>query len=416
MTMSHDDVRWSRGRGAAVAALAAVVVGIGGMLGSASAATASSPVIVSSPAAALPAQTAVRDSGRVIVYYQKQFVDGSTGAYISPLPLVTENTGVDVVNLAAVHMNPDELRLNDLLPNDPRFDTMWRELAEVQDAGVAVVGMIGGAQNDTWQSLSTDYDTQYQRLHDFVVTYSLDGIDLDVETETDVAVVEHVIADLARDFGDDFLITLSPVTAALVGEDNLSGFDYDQLYASSGASIDWFNTQFYCGWGEPTAADYGEITAYQAARSGGIPPSKVVMAVLTNPENCGDGWIPLDELTASILQIRETTPDFGGVAGWEYFNSLPGGPEAPWRWAGVMRAAIDAPLPTPTPTPTPSPTPSPAPTPTPSSTGAALADTGSAASGQGLGELGALGGIAAMLTIGGVLVLRTQRIRSRRRV
>ncbi len=295
MVTRNDAARRRPGRGAATlaAALLAMVLGVGGVPGAASAAPASEvpeeTTVASVATGVASAEAGVRGSGRVIVYYQKQFVDGSSGAYISPLPLVTENTGVDVVNLAAVHMNENELRLNDLLPDDPLFGTMWRELGEIQDAGVAVVGMIGGAQNATWQSLSTDYETQYQRLHDFVATYSLDGIDLDVETETDVAVVEHVIADLARDFGDGFLITLSPVTAALVGEDNLSGFDYDQLYAASGESIDWFNTQFYCGWGEPTAADYDEIVSYQAERGAGIPASKIVMAVLTNPENCGDG-------------------------------------------------------------------------------------------------------------------------------
>lgn len=100
--------------------------GIGVIVGSAVAALALAFGGGVSPASA--AAPVVRDSGRVVVYYQKQFVNGSTGAYISPLPLVTEHTGVDVVNLAAVHMNAGELKLNDLLPDDPSFDTMWAEL------------------------------------------------------------------------------------------------------------------------------------------------------------------------------------------------------------------------------------------------------------------------------------------------
>lgn len=381
--------------------------GIGVIVGSAVVALALAFSGGVSPASAVA--PVVRDSGRVVVYYQKQFVNGSTGAYISPLPLVTEHTGVDVVNLAAVHMNADELKLNDLLPDDPSFDTMWAELRQIQAEGVAVVGMIGGAQNATWQSLTDDYDVQYARLHDFVTTHSLDGIDLDVETETDISVVERVIADLRADFGSTFLVTLSPVTAALVGEDNLSGFDYDDLYASSGQAIDWFNTQFYCGWGDPTPDEYGAIVDYQSTRGAGIPASKIVMAVLTNPDNCGSGWIPLAELTASIQQITAETPTFGGVAGWEYFNSLPGGPDAPWEWAAEMRAAIDAPLPTPTPTPTP--TVSPTPTPTPSPTVPLLAasgiDTGGLVGG------GVIAGVVAILG-GSVLLLAALRRRSTR--
>jgi len=351
----------------------------------------------------------VRDSGRVIVYYQKQFVDGSTGAFISPLPLVTEHTGVDVVNLAAVHMNRDELKLNDLLPNDPSFDRMWEELAEIQAAGVPVVGMIGGAQNATWESLTDDYDVQYQRLRDFVKTYSLDGIDLDVETETDIAVVERVIADLNEDFGPSFLITLSPVTGALEGDENLSGFDYDDLYRSSGQAIDWFNTQFYCGWGEPTPADYGAIIDYQGTHGAGIPASKIVMAALTNPDNCGDGWIPIDALTASIQQIKAELPQFGGVAGWEYFNSLPGGPDAPWKWAAVMRTAIDAPAPTPSPTPTSPATSTPAPAPQPSTAAGRLAATGQDTSGLTVSVI--LGVIA--VTVGAAAVTSAAAIRRR---
>ncbi|MEV7767134.1 hypothetical protein [Microbacterium sp. NPDC086615] len=126
-----------------------------------------------------------------------------------------------------------------------------------------------------------------------------------------------------------------------------------------------------------------------------------MIAALTNPDNCGDGWVPLDELTASIQEIKTTTPTFGGIAGWEYFNSLPGGTEAPWKWAAVMRAAIDEPLPTPTPTPTASPTttptavPAPVPTATPTPASGVLAASGQDSSGLVAG--GIIGAIAVLV-------------------
>ncbi|GAA2238945.1 hypothetical protein GCM10009851_25140 [Herbiconiux moechotypicola] len=352
---------------------------------------------------------------RVIVYYQKQFTDGYA-EYISPAPLLHEGTGVDVVNLAAIHMNADVLNLNDLEPGSPLFDRMWADLAELQANGIAVVGMVGGAMNSSWENLEDDYDTQYPRLRDFVAEHGLDGVDLDVETGTDIAVVESVIADLESDFGPDFLITLSPVTAGLMGRDNLSGLDYDELYRRSGASIDWFNTQFYCGWGDPTAANYDAIARYQATRGAGIPASKIVLAVLTNPENCDEGWVPLDELTASFDVMRTAHPDFGGVAGWEYFNSLPGGEEEPWRWAAVMREALDRPVPTPTPnsTPTPTPTASPiTPTATPVATPSAgeLAATGS----NGAAGFSVAAAAAAATAVGALAVGVTLTVRRRLR-
>lgn len=30
----------------------------------------------------------------------------------------------------------------------------------------------------------------------------------------------------------------------------------------------------------------------------------------------------------------------GGIAGWEYFNSEPGGQRRPWRWAQAMTAIL----------------------------------------------------------------------------
>jgi hypothetical protein len=349
------------------AALTAGTIGAGAGAASASAVAPAAPAAPAVPAA-------VPDHDRVVVYYQKNHTD--TGTYISPLPLVTQNTGVDVINLAAVRMNQDVLNLNDWLPSDPRYDQMWADLATIQQSGVAVVGMIGGAENQTWENLDDDYDTQYARLKDFIDTYHLDGIDLDIETDTEIGTAEHVIEDLRADFGPGFLITMSPVSRALEGDDeNLSGFDYDQLYADVGDDIDWFNAQFYCNWGEPTVDDYDAIIDYQQSGEGaGIPSQKIVMIALTNESNCpeGAGWIPLDQLQQNLRALVAEHPDFGGVAGWEYFNSRPGGEAAPWEWAALMRQTLDEPAPTPTPTPTPAPDPSTSPT----ASAAQLANTG----------------------------------------
>lgn len=391
--------------GTGAVALVAVVAAMG--------ASAFAGVVPDGSAHAASGESGVRESGRVVVYYQKHFADGS-GEYISPLPLVQQRTGVDAVVLAAVHMNADALLLNDDAPDAPLYDRMWADIAAVQADGVAVIGMIGGAQNDTWVNLQLDYPTQYERLRRFVTDHGLDGIDLDIETETDVATVMAVIDDLRGDFGPGFLITMSPVSAALAGEDNLSGFDYDELYRARGEDIDWFNTQFYCGWGEPTAADYGELVDYQSQEGSGVPPGKIVIAALTNPENCGDGWVPLDELETTLTALADRYDDFGGVAGWEYFNSLPGGTSAPWEWAGLMRIAIDA---EPTPTPSPSPAPAPGPSPDPSaSPGNVPAGDRLAATGAGVaGEASAgLIGLAAAAAGAGILISGCVRRRAAR--
>ena len=388
----------------------------------AAAAVAALVLPASSAAVAAPD---VRDSHRVVVYYQKHYQDDRTRTgYISALPLLTERTGVDVVNLAAIHMNRDVLNLNDDPPSDPMYDRMWDELHQMQRAGIAVIGMIGGAQNDTWPSLQADFATQYARLRDFVRTYGLDGVDLDIELDeaqqkqglsVDIRTVVDVIDALRADFGPGFLITASPVASEFISPDENDpdappspdgqyGVDMNEMYRQRGGDIAWFNMQAYCGHGEPTPDDYDEIVRYQRLHGAAIPPSKLVIAAITDYDNCtSGGWVPVPELTAGLRTLTATYPDFGGIAGWEYFNSQPGGTARPWEWAATMRAALDAVDPEPSPSP-------PAPGPSPSADASAaptLAETG-----QDPVPLAATGMLAALaVALGATVLLRRRRRR-----
>lgn len=67
----------------------------------------------------------------------------------------------------------------------------------------------------------------------------------------------------------------------------------------------------------------------------GWSPEKVVVGLVTNPAN-GSGFIPFDILATVLPLMVGQHRRFGGVMGWEYFNSLPGGRERPWMWAQWM--------------------------------------------------------------------------------
>jgi chitinase len=271
-------------------------------------------------------------SKRVVVYYQTQYANGS---YVSPKALVDHGTGVTDLLVGAIHLNQDDVTLNDHTPDDPSFTQMWQDLAALQGAGVHVLGMVGGAAQGSFQRLDADFDTYYPRLKDVVTTYHLDGLDLDVEESMSLGGIERLIDQLHADFGAGFLVTLAPVATALSGGGNLSGFDYDQLYRDRAGSISWFNAQFYCGWGSlDSTSGYDAIVA-----RGTVPADKVVAGTLTNPANCGSGYVDLDTLKATLATLAGRY-DFGGVAGWEYFNSEPGGTAAPWQWAAEMSAAM----------------------------------------------------------------------------
>ncbi|ADD41711.1 glycosyl hydrolase family 18 protein [Stackebrandtia nassauensis] len=276
---------------------------------------------------------------RLVVYYQTQY-HGDAQEYVSPIPLA-DNGATDIM-VAAIHLNDassqNPVTLNDHAPEDPRYDRMWEELKTVQDKGKNVLGMVGGAAPGTFQRLDTDFDTYYPLLRDTIKKYGLDGVDLDVEEDMSLAGIERVIDALKADFGADFLITLAPVATALSGGGNISGFNYDDLYASRGEDIDWFNAQFYCGWGLlDDTGDYDAVIDH-----GVVPANKVVAGTITNPANCGSGYVELDTLKSTIGTLKQKYPDFGGIMGWEYFNSLPGDTAEPWLWAKEVSAALSA--------------------------------------------------------------------------
>lgn len=93
-------------------------------------------------------------SPRLIVYAQTHH--NSSGEPYSLLPLITQNTGVTHIILAALHLNdgPGNITLNDHHPDDSRFANLWGEVRWLQGAGVKVMIMVGGAAKGSWERLS----------------------------------------------------------------------------------------------------------------------------------------------------------------------------------------------------------------------------------------------------------------------
>lgn len=236
------------------------------------------------------------------------------------------------VILAAIHLNqdPNSLTLNDHPPTHSRFDTLWSELATLQSAGIKVLAMLGGAAKGTYERLDgseEQFEQYYRPLRDLIRTRKLDGLDLDVEEPMSLGGVIRLIDRLRADFGKDFIITLAPVAASLLDmTKNLSGFDYEALEVMRGKDIAWYNTQFYCGWG-----DFTNPLMYDMMIQKGWPADKIVVGLVTNPAN-GPGFVPWNALEPVLAVVKMRYGNFGGVMGWEYFNSLPGEHHRPWEW------------------------------------------------------------------------------------
>jgi chitinase len=273
---------------------------------------------------------------RVVVYYQTQYSNGSSGTYVSPLALTQNNTGVTDVIVGAIHLNAGSVvHLNDDPPNAAKFIQMWKDLATMRGQGVHVLAFVGGAAQGSFQRLENEFTTYYPLLKKLIQDYQLSGIDLDVEERMSNGAMNRLIDALRTDFGANFLITLAPVATELSGGGGLSGMNYDQLYRDRGSKISWFNAQFYCGWGS-----LANTTGYDnVIKRGVFPANKVVAGTVTNPANCS-GYVSMPTLKTTIGQLKAKYPDFGGIDGWEYFNSLPGGTAKPWQWVSEVSAAV----------------------------------------------------------------------------
>ena len=166
---------------------------------------------------------------------------------------------------------------------------------------------------------------------------ALDGLDLDVEEEMSLAGIVRLIDRLRADFGPDFIISLAPVAMSLLDfTKNLSGFDYEALEVMRGRDIAWYNAQFYCGWG-----NFESTLMYDMMLQRGWPAEKIVVGLVTNPAN-GRGFVDWRALAQVLSIIRQRPHRFGGVMGWEYFNSLPGDTDRPWEWARALTGMLRA--------------------------------------------------------------------------
>jgi len=75
---------------------------------------------------------------------------------LSLLPLLENHTRVTHVILASVHLHetPGEIRLNDDPFDARKYEEMWKEVKILQDAGIKVSILLGGAAAGTYKNLN----------------------------------------------------------------------------------------------------------------------------------------------------------------------------------------------------------------------------------------------------------------------
>ncbi|KAK5174551.1 uncharacterized protein LTR77_001632 [Saxophila tyrrhenica] len=282
---------------------------------------------------------------RLIQYVQTFHPADDEDAHLSILPLLNKDTGITHVILAALHINgPDgNITLNDENPNATTFDRTWEEAATLQQNGVKVMVMMGGAATGSYDGrlCSTNgrsiQDAYYLPLVSTLKYRNVDGIDLDIEEPVALSCAQNLIRRIRQDFGKDFIITMAPVASDLpAGGSGLSGFSYSRLERSrAGKLVNWYNGQYYSGFVQGSLEE-----SYQAGVANGFKPERVVLGVLDS-SNDGSGYVSLSDVKETIENLKEDYRKFGGVDGWEYFDA--GADEwlsKPWQWTKQIGKAL----------------------------------------------------------------------------
>jgi alkaline phosphatase D len=236
--------------------------------------------------------------------------------------------------LSSIHFGYDingrpYIHLNDYPPSNSRFDNVWHECSLASALGITIHVMVGGA-GGAFQDLFSNYEIFYPMLVDLIKSHDfIKGINLDIEEEVNIKDVEKLIADLVADFGEDFIISLAPLSYALVSDTaGMGGFVVkDLMNGPVGKYIDFLNGQFY--------GDFNESTYDQVIKNG-YKPEQVVIGMLSDEFDINS----IHELCKIVTGIKNKYPKFAGVFTWEYFNAPPN-KNNPADWAKYLYNSIN---------------------------------------------------------------------------
>ncbi|KAI1453374.1 glycoside hydrolase [Annulohypoxylon moriforme] len=299
------------------------------------------PAIYKTNSAVVPTSTGTHpkpsgDSKRIVQYAQTIYAPSSENK-VHINELVNSTRPIYATNVIwgtwSIWANKTMTIAKDGVNIDPGLSSnswAWAEMKTVQKAGVPVsMGMRGGWGN--FNNNST-FDAYYSVLHDTLKKYNFGGMDFDIEDYTDgnthaikLDPVVKLVQRLRKDFGQDFVITLAPISTAMAGGDNLSAFSYEQLEKRCGNDISWYNVQFY--YGEDELASTSTV---DAVMKNGWKPERIVVGMMSTPDY--DPFVPLAKVAKTLHTLNQKYPSLKGIDGWDYYDQKPGGYSNPWEW------------------------------------------------------------------------------------
>ena len=188
--------------------------------------------------------------------------------------------------------------------------------------------MIGGA-GGAYQNLFENFENNYKLLKELLDEKTwIQGIDLDIEESTNIKNIQMLIDKLIDDFGEDFIITMAPLSSTLQNDgSSIAGFNYKELYKSKqGKHINWFNVQCYDSFSEET---------FVSMIKNGYPSNKIVMGMESGQFDEKTFKNVINMLKNLQLKYR----NIGGVFDWEYLDAPPSKTD-PSLWCRLIKNNI----------------------------------------------------------------------------
>ncbi|KAI3338996.1 glycoside hydrolase [Ustulina deusta] len=243
-----------------------------------------------------------RDGCKVIQYCGSRTNDQGAKFHIDLLVNTNKNTYATNVLMGEFSIDDKTMRLNGGNPDAASNEWFWSEIKTVQDAGVKQSMWLRQVYEILKDNNGT-FDTYYALVNKTITDHSYDSIDLDIEggqsscgdDSMNLDDTVHLIRLLRADFGPDFIITLAPVSNALLGE------------GSKGVK----------------APNYYE----RCINEGGWRPERIVTTITTSSDFAyplpRSSWVGLNETGPTIDTLAEKYADFGGVGGFDYYGAEP---------------------------------------------------------------------------------------------
>lgn len=242
------------------------------------------------------------NTNRIIYYYQT-----FTGLkrILIPNPVVTH------INISSIHFGNNQdgspyIHLNNNPPDDSVFDSLWKEINQASQLGIKIHVMLGGA-GGAYTNLFNNYVTYYPLLIKMIKEHQIiSGIDLDIEETVELDNVKKLINNLVSDLGEDFEITMAPLSDSLeTDEPGMGGFIYKDLFKSEeGKYIKYFHVQCYNSF---------QYQNFENMINNGYPSNMIIMGMLSGQD--------FDNVLTTLKQIKHKFNNMGGAFIWEYYDA-----------------------------------------------------------------------------------------------